>query len=96
MKLFIFARFHARQGQEGAVAKALHEVVIPSREEIGCLSLNAFRSTRDPGLFYIHSCWTDEAAFDLHATLPHTVRFVERVGALINHPIDVTRAELID
>jgi quinol monooxygenase YgiN len=95
MKLFIFARFRAREGQEEAVAEALHEVVIPSREEAGCLNLNAFRSTRDPGLYYIHSCWTDEAAFDHHATLPHTVRFVERVGALIDHPIDVTRAELM-
>ena len=47
------------------------------------------------GLFYIHSRWTDEAAFDLHAQLPHTVRFIERVGPLIDHPLDVTRAELI-
>ena len=95
MKLFIFARFHAREGKEDAVGEALHEVVAPSREEAGCLNIHAFRSTRDPGLFYIHSCWTDEAAFDLHATLPHTVRFVERVGPLIDHPIDVTRAELM-
>ena len=95
MELFIFARFHAREGQEDAVAQALHEVVVPSREEAGCLSINAFRSTRDPGLFYIHSRWTDEAAFDLHAGLPHTVRFIERVEPLIDHPIDVTRVELM-
>jgi quinol monooxygenase YgiN len=95
VELYIFARFHACSGQEAAVAEALREVVVPSREEEGCLSLNAFRSTRDPGLFYIHSRWTDEAAFDLHATLPHTVRFVERVGPLIDHPMDVTRAELM-
>jgi quinol monooxygenase YgiN len=95
MELFIFARFHARKGQENAVAQALREVVAPSREEAGCLSICAFRSVRDTGLFYIHSRWTDEAAFDFHATLPHTVRFVERVEPLIDHPLDVTRAELI-
>ena len=95
MELFIFARFHAREGHEGAVAEALQEVVVPSREEAGCLSIHAFRSTRDTGLFYIHSRWTDEAAFDLHATLPHTVRFIERVEPLIDHPLEVTRAELI-
>lgn len=95
MELFIFARFHAREGQEDAVAQALHEVVVPSREEAGCLSINAFRSTRDPGLFYIHSRWTDEAAFDLHAELPHTVRFIQQVEPLIDHPLDVTRAELM-
>jgi quinol monooxygenase YgiN len=31
-----------------------------------------FRSIRDPRLFYIHSRWVDEAAFDTHAGLPHT------------------------
>jgi len=37
----------------------------------------------------------DEAAFDHHAGLPHTVRFIERVQALIDHPLDVTRARLV-
>ena len=94
MELFIFARFHSRPGQEDAVAQALRDVLDPSREEEGCLSLHAFRSIRDPKLFYVHSRWTNEAAFDLHAKLPHTVRFVERVEPLIDHPLDVTRAEL--
>jgi quinol monooxygenase YgiN len=74
MKLFIFARFHARAGQELAVAEALRDVLGPTRAEAGCLSIHAFGSTRDPRLFYIHSCWTDEAAFDLHSELPHTTR----------------------
>jgi len=95
MELFIFARFHARPGNEEAVADALRETVAPSREEPGCLSIHAFRSVRDPRLFYIHSRWRDEAAFDHHATLPHTVRFIERVQPLIDHPLDVTRAQLI-
>ena len=96
MELFIFARFHARPGREDAVAEALREVAAPTREEPGCLEIHAFRSTRDPALFYIHSRWEDEAAFDLHAELPHTVRFVERVEPLIDHALDVTRAVRID
>jgi quinol monooxygenase YgiN len=95
MELFIFARFHARVGNEDAVAEALGDVLAPSRKEPGCLSIHAFRSVRDPQLFYIHSRWTNEEAFDAHATLPHTVRFIERVEPLIDHPLDVTRAELI-
>ena len=88
MELCIFARFHARPGDEAAVAAAL-------REEPGCRSIHAFRATRDPRLFYIHSRWGDEAAFDRHAGLPHTVRFLERVQPLIDHPLDVNRAEQI-
>jgi quinol monooxygenase YgiN len=95
MALFIFARFHARPGDEGAVAEALRDILAPSREEPGCLSIHAFRSMRDLRLFYIHSRWKDEAAFEHHAGLPHTIRFLERVEPLIDHPLDVTRTERI-
>jgi quinol monooxygenase YgiN len=95
MELFIFARFHARPGQEDAVESALRDTVAPSREEPGCLSIHAFRSVRDRRLFYIHSRWKDEAAFEVHAGLPHTVRFIERVAPLIDHPLDVNRTERI-
>ena len=77
------------------MAAVLLDVVVPSRAEPGCLSIHAFRSTRDPRLFYIHSRWKDEGAFENHAALPHTVRFIERVEPLIDHHLDVTRAEQI-
>src|SRR5262245_14191185 len=93
MELFVFARFHARPGNESAVIEALRRVLGPTREEPGCLSIHAFRSVRDSQLFYIHSRWKDEAAFDLHAGLPHTVAFIQAVEPLIDHPLDVTRAE---
>lgn len=92
MELFIFARFHAREGQETAVGAALREVVAPSRQEPGCVAVGAYRSTREPRLFYIHSRWVDEAAFEAHAELPHTVRFLERIQPLIDHPFEATRS----
>ena len=93
MELFIFARFRACAGHERAVEAALREVIVPSSEEPGCVSIGAFHSTRDRQLFYIHSRWKDEAAFETHAGLPHTVRFLERVAPLLEHPLDITRAE---
>jgi quinol monooxygenase YgiN len=96
MELAIFARFHAREGQAAAVEAAIRDVVGPTRGEPACLSIAAYRSTRDPRLFHIHSRWTDEAAFDAHAALPHTVRFLERVQPLIDHELDVSRARAVD
>jgi quinol monooxygenase YgiN len=92
---YSFVRLHAREGQENAVEEALREVMGHSREEEGCLSFHIFRSMRDQRLFYIHSKWSDEAVFQKHATLPHTVRFLERVDALLDQPRDVTRTEMI-
>jgi quinol monooxygenase YgiN len=93
--MYFFARFHVRPGDETAVADALLDVLAPSRDEPGCMSIHAFRSIHDPRLFYIHSSWKDGAAFDVHAGLAHTVEFIERVEPLIDHPLDLTRAEKI-
>ncbi len=96
MEQYVFVRLHARAGEESAVEEALREVTAPSRAEPGCLSFHTFRSMRDPRLFYIHSRWVDEAAFQLHAELPHTVRFLQRVDAQLDQPRDVTRTQLLD
>jgi len=95
MELFIFARFHAKPGQEESVADALRDVLAPTRAESGCLAVEAHRGIRDPQLFYIHSRWHDEAAFERHGGLPHTVRFIDRVQTLIDHPLEVTRTRPI-
>ena len=93
MEIFVFARLHARAGMRDAVRQAMFEVQGPTREEPGCLSYGGFHSVRDPDEFYIHTRWQDRAAFDRHAELPHTIRFVETVEPLLDHPFRVTLAE---
>lgn len=93
MELFLFARFHARVGNQDAVRQAIHDVQGPTREEPGCLGYQAFQSVRDRDEFYIHSRWRDMAAFERHASLPHTVSFIARVEPLIDHPLHVTLSE---
>lgn len=96
MEQSVFVRLHARKGEENAVEEALREVTGPSRGEEGCLSFHTFRSMRDPRLFFIHSRWADQAAFQKHAELPHTLRFLKRVDALLDQPREVTRTEMIE
>ena len=96
MELFGFVRLHAREGKENEVERALREVIRLSREEAGCVSIYAFRALRDRRLFFIHSRWVDEAAFQLHGGLPHTVKFLERVDALLDQPREVARTEMIE
>jgi len=96
VELYGFVRLHAREGEESAVEEALREVANLSREEVGCVSIQAFRSMRDRRLFFIHSRWVDEAAFQLHGGLPHTVRFLERVDPLLDQPREVARTQLIE
>lgn len=94
-ELTIFARFHARDGQQDEVAAELHDTVARVKKEPGCLAIEVYRSVRDSRLFFLHSRWVNEAAFDRHVGLPETNRFVDRVQPLIDHPFDVTRTHLL-
>lgn len=96
MEIFIFARVHAREGRESAVAQALREVATPTRAEPGCVAMSFFRSVRDPRVFFVHSRWIDEAAFETHIRMLHTVRFVEKVEPLIDHPLAVERTQVLE
>ncbi|HXX13963.1 MAG TPA: putative quinol monooxygenase [Candidatus Eremiobacteraceae bacterium] len=95
MELHIFGRFHVHIGKEAAFQDLLTAVVTASSQESGCLEIHGYRSTREARLFYLHSHWTNESAFDEHARMPHTVRFIEGAQALIDHDFGVTRAERI-
>lgn len=95
MDMYIFARFHARPARESEVEAAIRAVIAPTRDEPGCLEIHGFRSIQQPGLFYIHSRWRDQAAFDAHASLPHTRHFLELIETLIDQERDIVRTSLI-
>lgn len=95
MEQYVFVRLLARAGEESAVEAELRAVMGPSREEPGCLNFHLFRSMREPRLFFIHSSWVDPAAFQKHAELAHTKRFLERVDPLLDQPREVARTEMI-
>ena len=91
MSLHFMVRLAPLPGKEAAFREELLRVVEPSRAEIGCLSIHVFESLREPFVFAIHSEWADEAAFEFHTTLPHTVRFLAAAERLLTHSVQGLR-----
>jgi len=91
LSFFFIVRFEPQPGKEAAFREELLRVNEPSRAEAGCLSIEAFESLREPLVFAVYSEWVDEAAFELHATLPHTVRFLAAAETLLTHPVQGLR-----
>jgi quinol monooxygenase YgiN len=89
------ATFFPKLGKEAAFREELLRIEGPSRSEAGCLAMKLFESLREPSIFVIHSEWVDEAAFELHATLPHTVQFVAMAEPFLTHPVKGLRLQLI-
>jgi quinol monooxygenase YgiN len=91
MSVHFVVRFEPQPGKAAAFREELLRVVGPSRAETGCVAIHVFESLREPFLFAIHSEWTDEAAFVLHAELPHTVQFLAAAKELLTHPVQGLR-----
>jgi quinol monooxygenase YgiN len=90
--MHFIVRFEPQAGKEGAFREELLRVIEPTRTESGCLAIHVFESLREPSSFAIHSEWTDEAAFERHVELPHTVRFLEAAKELLTHPVQGLRS----
>jgi len=95
MPLYIFARLEPRPGKELQLRDELMRVVEPARAEPGCVRIHLYELTRGPLVYFIHSEWIDEAAFDAHVALPHTQRFIGAVGDLITQPLQAVRTRQI-
>jgi len=88
-------QFEPRPGKAREFREELLRVNEPSRAEGGCLAIRVYESLREPHVYAIHSEWVDEAAFERHAQLPHTIRFIEAAERLLTHPVQGLRTREI-
>jgi len=95
LSIHFIVRFEPRPGKEAAFREELLRIIGPSLQETGCVSIEGFESLKEPRTFAIHSEWVDEAAIDLHAELPHTMRFLRAAEELLTHPVHGLRARQI-
>ena len=92
MSIHFLVRFEPLTGMETEFREELLRVVEPTRAEIGCLAIHVLESLREPAGFGIHSEWVDEAAFESHLQLPHTLRFLGAAEKLLTHPVQGLRS----
>lgn len=95
MSFHFVVRFEPRPGAEAELRAALLRVVEATRAEPGCVAIHVFESVREPAGFAIQSEWVDEAAFDVHSAMPHTVQFVTAAEALTGRPVHGLRSRQI-
>ena len=95
MSVHFLVSFEPRPEKAIEFREELLRVVEPSRAEPGCMAIHAFESLREPFRFAIHSEWVDEAAFERHAQLPHTVRFLQAAEELLSHEVGGLRTRWI-
>jgi quinol monooxygenase YgiN len=91
----VIVQFEPQPGKAADFREALLAVNAPSRAEPGCRRIDVFESVREPVMFAVYSEWEDEAAFELHATLPHTMEFLTLAETLLTHHVKGLRLRQI-
>jgi quinol monooxygenase YgiN len=87
LSIHFIVRFETAPEKEADFRRELLRVMEASRAEPGCLQMDLFESLREPFEFAIHSQWVDEAAFELHSTLAHTLHFIAAAETLLTHAV---------
>ena len=95
MAFHFLVHFEPQAGKEHEFRQELLRVVPQTQAEPDCLLIRALESLSAPPRFAIYSEWTDEAAFERHAELPHTVAFIAAAEKLLTHPVKGFRARQI-
>ncbi len=95
MSFHFLVRFDPPPGKAAEFRRELLRTIEPTRAESGCVRIQVFESVREPFAFAIHSEWVDEAAFDVHAQLPHTVRFLAAAEEVLGRPVQGVRSRQI-
>jgi len=67
----------AAQGREEDVAAALTALLVPTRQETGCLEYQLHRDPENPLKFLFYERFANQAALDAHIASPHFQAFVK-------------------
>lgn len=86
----VLALIKAKEGMEETVRKELMALVSPTRSEVGCVNYDLHQSAEEKSLFMFYENWDSMEDLERHRGSAHLKAFREKVGGLLEKPIEVT------
>ena len=84
MEVRVIATLQAKAGFEAAVSEAVHDILEPSRQELGNLQYDLHRDLEKPGTFVFFERWASSEALDKHNETAHFQQFVSRLDGKLD------------
>ncbi|WP_248313259.1 putative quinol monooxygenase [Bosea sp. F3-2] len=85
------AFIRARSGRSEELGRRLLDLVVPSRQEPGCINYDVHRSDIDADLWCVYENWRSADDLAAHFDLPHMRAFVADVPELVDGDLDLRR-----
>lgn len=75
----------ARPGKEKELERELRALIVPTRQEAGCLRYSLYHAGESglDGAFLFYEVWRSRADHTLHTQTPHFKRFAARKDELV-------------
>lgn len=84
MEVRVIATLQAKPEFASAVSEAMHEIIEPSRQELGNLQYDLHRDLEQPGTFVFFERWASSEALNKHNATAHFQRFVSQVDGKLD------------
>ena len=85
--LTVVAVFRTRPANEMALKAALLAMLLPTREEVGCVNYDLHQADDDPGSFFFHETWESADHHRAHLDTPHVRQLLAITSNLLVEPI---------
>ncbi len=93
--VYVVARFFARPERVVELVTLVSGLLGPTRKEEGCIRYDLWRSASDPLELAMIEEWRSAADLDRHLETPHLEHAKERLPALLDKPLEITRFDLV-
>lgn len=85
----VIAFINAKPGKEAAVKQALLDLILPTRQEKGCINYDLHQWPEKPGHFVFYENWQNRETLDAHLATAHLRAFEEIAGGWLAEPADI-------
>lgn len=86
-KLTVVARVTAKKGCVEAVKSELLKLIVPTREESGCIEYKLHQDNDNPGVFVFYETWESPACLEAHMNTDHFNSYVSVVTPMIEEKV---------
>jgi quinol monooxygenase YgiN len=84
MEVRVIATLQAKPEFVSAVSDAVHEIMEPSRQELGNLQYDLHRDLEQPGTFVFFERWASAEALEKHNATEHFKQFVSQLDGKLD------------
>ena len=86
-KINVVAKVVAKKTAVAAVKTELLKLIVPTRNESGCIEYRLHQDNQDPAVFFFYETWGDAGSLEKHINTDHYKAYVRAVSEMIEEKI---------